>query len=159
MKTIKKAGIIGGAITGGIIGGAVSVIGRLAGRKTIENIGESVVDSMIYAGSIAGNLASGATDLMAGNIRKDKEQMEDGLDDLKDGGKMLVGNWVHNAKLVLGEGGDIFQGAREGDREKIKEGFKTIGQIVVVGALTVGAIKLKQDKDEDNVVDRDAAEK
>jgi len=155
MKTIKKAGILAGAITGGIIGGTVSVIGKLAGRKTVDNVGESVVDSMIYAGNIAGNLVSGAADLVAGNVRQDKEQVEDGLSDLKDGGKMIVGNWLQNAKLVVGESGDILRGARDRDVEKIKKGFKTIGQIAVVGALTVGAIKLKQEIDEDKEISQD----
>ncbi len=148
MKNVKKAGILAGAVAGGIIGGTVSIIGKLTHKKIIDNVGESVVDSLIYAGSIAGNLVSGAADVVVGNIQDDKEQVEEGLDDLKGGGKMLVGNWIHNAKLVVGESGDIIKGVRAGDTEKIKEGVKTIGQIAVVGAMTVGAIRLKKDEKE-----------
>ncbi len=152
MKSIKKAGILAGAITGGIIGGTVSVIGKLASKKTVDNVGESVVDSMIYAGNIAGNLVSGAADLVAGNVRKDRDQVEDGLSDLKNGGKMIVENWLDNTKLVLGESGNVLRGARDGDKEKVGEGLKTIVKLTVVGALTVGAIKLKQEIDEDKEI-------
>lgn len=63
---------------------------------------------------------------------------------------MLVGNWIHNAKLVLGESGEIAKGIVHRDKDAIKGGIKTIGQIAVVGALTVGAIRLKQDNPNDD---------
>ncbi|MFA7661776.1 MAG: hypothetical protein WCX59_03065, partial [Anaerovoracaceae bacterium] len=111
MKVVKKTGIVAGAVVGGVIGGAVSVIGRVSNKKIVDNVGESVVDSLIYFGGIAGNLASGATDVLVGNIREDIQQVDEGIDDLKDGGKMLVGHWVHNAKLIIGETGEVVKGA------------------------------------------------
>lgn len=149
MKVVKKTGIVAGAVVGGIIGGAVSVIGRVSNKKIVDNVGESVVDSLIYFGGIAGNLASGATDVLVGNIREDIQQVDEGIDDLKDGGKMLVGNWVHNAKLIIGETGEVVKGAVHRDPEAVKDGLKTIGQIAAVGAMTVGAIRLKQDGDQE----------
>lgn len=145
MKVVKKTGIVAGAVVGGVIGGAVSVIGRVSNKKIVDNVGESVVDSLIYFGGIAGNLASGAADVLVGNIREDIQQVDEGIDDLKDGGKMLVGNWVHNAKLIIGETGEVVKGAVHRDPEAVKDGLKTIGQIAAVGAMTVGAIRLKQD--------------
>ncbi len=148
MKGIKKTAIVAGAVVGGVLGGTVSVIGRVSNKKIVDNVGESVVDSLIYFGGIAGNLASGAADVLVGNIREDIHQVDEGIDDLKDGGKMLVGNWIHNAKLIVGESGEIVKGVAHRDPETVKDGLKTIGQIVAVGAMTVGAIRLKQDGDE-----------
>ena len=145
MKVIKKTGIVAGALIGGVIGGTISVIGKVANRKIVDNVGESVTDSLIYFGGIAGNVASGAADVALGNMLKSTTMVDGGIDDLKDGGKMLVGNWLHNAKLVLGETGGIAKGLVHRDKGAIKKGVKTIGQIAVVGALTVGAIRLKQE--------------
>ena len=145
MKVIKKTGIVAGALIGGVIGGTISVIGKVANRKIVDNVGESVTDSLIYFGGIAGNVASGAADVALGNMLKSTTMVDGGIDDLKDGGKMLVGNWLHNAKLVLGETGEIAKGLVHRDKGAIKKGVKTIGQIAVVGALTVGAIRLKQE--------------
>lgn len=149
MKTLKKTGIIAGAIVGGIIGGTISVIGKTANKKMVANVGESVVDSLIYFGSIAGNVASGAADVALGNMLKSNTMVDGGIDDLKDGGKMLVGNWLHNAKLVLGESGGVVKGIVHRDKDAIKSGVKTIAQIAVVGALTVGAIRLKREDPEE----------
>lgn len=151
MKILKKTGIVAGAIVGGIIGGTISVIGKVADKKLVDNVGESVTDSLIYFGGIAGNVASGAADVALGNMLKSTTMVDGGIDDLKDGGKMLIGNWLHNAKLVLGESGQIAKGIVHRDKPAIKDGIKTIGQIAVVGALTVGAIRLKQEDLSENL--------
>ena len=151
MKILKKTGIVAGAIVGGLIGGTISVIGKVAEKKLVDNVGESVTDSLIYFGGIAGNVASGAADVALGNMLKSTTMVDGGIDDLKDGGKMLIGNWLHNAKLVLGESGQIAKGIVHRDKPAIKDGIKTIGQIAVVGALTVGAIRLKQEDLSENL--------
>ena len=151
MKILKKTGIVAGAIVGGLIGGTISVIGKVADKKLVDNVGESVTDSLIYFGGIAGNVASGAADVALGNMLKSTTMVDGGIDDLKDGGKMLIGNWLHNAKLVLGESGQIAKGIVHRDKPAIKDGIKTIGQIAVVGALTVGAIRLKQEDLSENL--------
>lgn len=145
MIIIKKAGIVAGAIAGGVIGGTISVIGKVSDKKIVDNVGESVTNSLIYFGGIAGNVASGATDVAVGNMLKNDSQLNEGVEDLKLGGKMLVGNWFHNAKLILGESGEIAKGIAHRDTVAIKYGVKTIGKIAVVGALTVGAIRLKEE--------------
>ncbi len=145
MRILKKTGIIAGAVVGGVIGGTISVIGKVGDKKLVDNVGESVTDSLIYFGGIAGTVASGAADVALGNMIKSNTIVDEGIEDLKDGGKMLVGNWIHNAKLVLGESGSIAKGIIHRDKDAIKNGAKTIGQIAVVGALTVGAIKLKRE--------------
>lgn len=148
MNLLKKTGIIAGALTGGVIGGTISVIGKVTNKKIVDNVGESVTDSLIYFGSIAGNVASGAADVALGNVLKSNTLVDEGIYDLKDGGKMLVGNWLHNAKLVLTESNGVAKGIIHRDKNAITGGIKTIGQLAIVGALTVGAIRLKEDEEE-----------
>lgn len=145
MDVLKKTGIVAGAVIGGTIGGILSVAGRITNKKIIDNVGESVVDSFIYFGSIAGGLASGAADVVVGNLREDVSQVDTGLDQIVDGGKKLVGNWIHNIKLVAGEGKHVVKGIKTKDIKQVKQGIRTMGRIAAVGAMTVGAIRLKDE--------------
>lgn len=148
MDTIKKAGIIAGAAVGGVIGGTLSVVGKVANNKFIDSLGASIVDSTIYTGSIAGELASGATDVVRGKATKDAEVLESGVEDLKSGGGKVVGNVVNNVKLVAENGGEIIEGVKELDKDKIIHGTKRLAKVAAVGVMTVGAIKIDE-SDED----------
>ena len=81
MDKLKKTGIVAGAIVGGIIGGTLSVIGKVSKVKIVDDIGESVVDSAILTGTMAGKVASGAGDLVAGAVKNDSDQIQEGADD------------------------------------------------------------------------------
>lgn len=148
MDTLKKAGIIAGAAVGGVIGGTLSVVGKVADIKIIDNIGSSIVDSTIYTGEIAGDIASGTTEVIAGKITKNPDKVTGGVQDLKDGGSKVVGNFVNNFKLITSNGGEILEGVRERDSEKIKHGAKSLAKVAAVGIMTVGAIKI--DDEENN---------
>lgn len=150
MDNIKKTGIIAGAVVGGIIGGTLSVVGKMSKIKLIDDIGESVVDSTILTGTIVGKVASGATDVVAGSIAKDSDQVQEGASDLKDTGKQVVNNFVGNVKLVAGSSGEIASGVRHRNKKKIKHGIKSLVKIATVGVLTVGAIKVKDDEKADS---------
>ena len=147
MDTMKKAGIIGGALIGGVIGGAVSVVGKVAGVKLIDDIGTSIVDSTILTGTIAGDIASGTADVVAGKVKKDDEQIEDGKEDLKSGGGKVVGNIVNNFHLTVDNAGEIVRGIKRRDLKRTVEGTKTFVKMAAVGAITVGAIKLSDSAD------------
>ncbi len=67
---------------------------------------------------------------------------------MKSAGRRIVGNYVNNARLIINNSGDIVKGAREKDIKKVLNGAKTLGKIVAVGAITVGAIKVDKPKDE-----------
>lgn len=149
MDKVKKAGIIGGAIAGGLIGGTLSIAGHLAKNKFVDELGESIVDSTILTGSIAGQLASGTTDIIAGGIKKSQEHIERGKADLKSGGGRIVGNYVNNFKQIAGNSGEIIKGAKDGDFKRVLKGTKTLVKIAAIGAITVGAIKVKTDDSED----------
>ncbi|MGI6730834.1 MAG: hypothetical protein ACOX5F_02915 [Anaerovoracaceae bacterium] len=149
MNNIKKAGIIGGAIVGGIIGGTISVVGKVAKNKFIDNLGESIVDSTILTGTIAGDIASGATHLVSGKIKKDPSCVAEGSKDLKAAGGKVVGNFVENTKTVINQSGEILDGVKCHDKKKVVRASKTLAKMVFVGAVTVGAIKVKEDEDLD----------
>ena len=149
MDTIKKAGIVGGAIVGGIIGGAISVAGHVSKNKFVDDLGANIIDSTILTGSIAGQLVSGTADLVSGGIKKDPNHLSQGKKDLKAGGGKIVGNYVSNAKLIIDNSGDIIKGAKNRDIKKVLNGAKTLGKIVAIGAITVGAIKVESNKDEE----------
>ncbi|MBN7773452.1 hypothetical protein [Clostridium aminobutyricum] len=146
MNRLKKAGIIAGATVGGVIGGTISVVGKVAKVKLIDDIGSSIVDSTIYTGEIVGDIASGTTDLVAGKVTKNHEKSQEGIDTLKEGGGKVVDNFVNNFKLVTKNGGEILEGIKEKDFEKISHGTKTLAKAAAVGAMTVGAIKIDEEE-------------
>ena len=147
MDSIKKTGILTGAVVGGLIGGTLSVIGKVSKVKIIDDIGESVVDSTILTGTIAGNLASGTTDLLAGKIQHDQHLVNEGVTDIKDTGHKVVNNFVGNVKLVTKSGGEILSGVKRRNPRKVAGGVKSLVKVVSVGILTVGAIKIKPDEE------------
>jgi hypothetical protein len=114
----------------------------------VDQLGEGVVDSTILTGSIAGQLASGATDIVFGGIKKSKDHIKRGKSDLKAGGGKIVKNYIDNAKLILGNSGGIIMGAKERDAKKVLKGIKTLSKIVAIGAITVGAIKINSEKED-----------
>lgn len=150
MNNIKKAGIITGAIVGGVIGGAISVVGKMTNQKFIDELGESIVDSTILTGGIAGELASGATNVISGKIKKSGRKVDEGKDELKSAGTQVVRNIVTNVQTVVDNSGEILEGVREKDRRKIVRGAKTLAKVVAVGAITVGPIKIKESEREND---------
>ena len=147
MNKIKKTGIIAGAVVGGTIGGAISLVGKLTKQKFIDELGESVVDSTIMTGGIAGDIASGATNMISGTIKKSSRKVEEGKDELKSAGTQVVQNFVGNVQTVVDNSGEIMEGVKEKDRRKVLRGVKTLAKVAAVGAITVGTIKIKQEEE------------
>ncbi|MDF2654401.1 MAG: hypothetical protein K0R19_875 [Bacillota bacterium] len=143
MNNIKKAGIITGAVVGGVIGGTISVIGKVTKKKFIDELGESVVDSTILTGGIAGDIASGTANVISGKIQHQQDKLEEGKTELKSAGSQVVQNFVNNVKTVVDNSGEILEGVKEKDGKKILRGTRTLAKVAVVGALTVGTIKIK----------------
>lgn len=151
MNHIKKAGIITGAVIGGVVGGSISLLGKVSKKKFIDELGESVVDSTILTGGIAGNIASGATNVIVGNIKKSHSKVEEGKKDLQSAGNQIVQNFVNNIKTVVENSGEIMEGVKERDRKKVVRGTKTLVKVAAVGAITVGAIKIKPEDQDSNL--------
>ena len=148
MDTIKKIGVTAGAVVGGIIGGSVSLAGKLSGVKFIDELGESIVDSAICTGGIAGTLVGGAADVATGKLAGNEAKARAGVRDLKDGGRRVVLNVVENVKTVAENGGELVNGIREKDGKRVLRGAKTLAKVVIVSAVTVGAIRVKKSDDD-----------
>jgi len=52
MDSIKKTGIIAGAVIGGVVGGSISLIGKLSKIKAVDDVGSSIVSSSILTGGL-----------------------------------------------------------------------------------------------------------
>jgi len=152
MNNIKKVGILTGAVVGGAIGGTISFIGKMTKQTFIDELGESIVDSTLLTGGIAGNIASGATNVISGKIQNSSCKMEEGKDDLKSAGNQVVQNFVDNIQTVVANSGEILEGVKEKDRKKVVRGAKTLVKVVAVGAITVGAIKIKPEGERENTL-------
>jgi phosphate/sulfate permease len=155
VNNIKKAGIITGAVVGGTIGGTISLVGKMTNQKFIDELGESVVDSTILTGGIAGDIASGATNVISGKIKKSRRKVKEGKKELKSAGNQIVGNFVNNVQTVVDNSGEILEGVKEKDRRKVLRGAKTLAKVVAVGAITVGAVKVKPEEPEEPAKETD----
>lgn len=140
MKKVKKAGIIIGATVGGVLGGTISVVGKMADNKFLDSLGNSIIDSTIYTGGIVGELGSGAAQVVQGKVKKKPYKVKAGMEDLKSGSGKVVGNVVNNVKLVAENSGEIVEGVKENDKEKISRGTKRLAKIAAIGLMTAGAI-------------------
>ncbi len=144
MNSIKKAGIVLGAVTGGVLGGTVTLIGKMTKVDFIEELGEGIVDSALLTGQLVGEAVSGTADIVSGGITKDGEKMAEGTSDLKHAAVKTVGNAVHNIKMLGTSGSEIATGLAAGDGQKAMEGLKNLGKMAAIGLITVGAIKVKK---------------
>ena len=126
MDTIKKTGIIAGAVIGGIVGGGISLVGKLAKVKIVDDIGSSITSSSILTGELTGTLASGTVDAVTGKISKNSKRTEEGVNDLKRTGKQVVNNVFTNVDYII---------------ENRKEP-KKLAKFLAVGTITVGAVKM-----------------
>ena len=148
MKKLKQAGVVAGAAMGGIIGGTVSFVGKVIRQPEIDQLGENIMDSAILTGEIAGHAMSGAVDVVAGAVRRDKATVKAGGRDLKKAGVAVGKNVAANASVALMEAGNVAIGVKTGDKARVIKGLKTMGKMAAIEFLTVGAIKM-DDKKED----------
>lgn len=143
MNKVKKTGILAGAVIGGAIGGTLSIIGKVSKNKFVDELGGNIVDSTILTGSIAGTVVSGASHIVSGKFNKNPLKMQEGTADLKYAGKQIIGNFVSNLKTVAHSSNDIVDGVKKRDKKKVIRSTKTLAKIIVVGAITVGAIQVE----------------
>ena len=142
MDSLKKTGIIAGAVVGGVVGGGISLIGKLSNIKVVDDVGSSVVSSSILMGGLTGEVASGTVDAVSGKITKNPSKTKEGLDELKGTGKQLVNNFVENVRYIADSGSEITTGIKEKDRGKVVKSAKKFAKWAAVGTITVGVIKI-----------------
>jgi hypothetical protein len=143
MDSLKKTGVIVGAVFGGVIGGSISLVGKLTNVKVIDDVGSSVVSSSLLMGRIVGDVASGTADTVFGKIRKDEAQVKEGLEDIKGTGKKLVNNVVENVAYLAASGHEIASSIKAKDKPRAVRSAKRLVKWVAVGTITVGVIKME----------------
>lgn len=146
MKTLKQAGVAAGAVMGGVIGGTVSFVGKVIRQPEIDQLGENIMDSAILTGEIAGHAMSGAVDVVSGTVKRDKAVIKAGGRDLKRAGVAVGKNLAANASVALMEAGNVAIGVKTGDKARVIKGLKTMGKMAAIEFLTVGAIKMDDEK-------------
>ncbi|MGP1570287.1 MAG: hypothetical protein ACTTH0_05135 [Eubacteriales bacterium] len=147
MRKIKKGAIIAGAVLGGAIGGTISFTGKLAKVKPLDSLGNNILNSFLYTGEIAGEFIAGGSDIAVGAIKKDRVRLKQGANNLKSGAGKIVNNYATNFKLIGGSGAEIISGVMKKDKVRIIKGGKRLAKIITVGMLSVGAIKIDDDKE------------
>jgi hypothetical protein len=94
--------------------------------------------------------------VISGKIQKSRHKIEEGKDELKSAGSQVVQNFVDNVQTVVDNSGEILEGVKEKDHKKILRGAKTLAKVAAVGAITVGAIKIKPEKKEEDPSGKDS---
>ncbi|MDF2923732.1 MAG: hypothetical protein K0R57_2646 [Paenibacillaceae bacterium] len=140
MSFLKKLGQAAGEVTGLVLGGTVRVVGEVTGSGFIKEIGDSVEKATVVTGKTLGNAASGVWDAGAGLIKQDKEQLDEGLHDIKDAVGSTVKGIGQGIGYVYDNGKDVVNGLREQDKELAKEGAKNLVKAAAVGALAIGVV-------------------
>ncbi len=152
MNRIKKAGIYIGAITGGILGGSIELVGKMTKVEFLDELGEGIVDSALLTGEIVGEAAGGTVNIIAGGISKDRDRVKEGSSDLAHAGKQVFHNAVTNFKLMAENSGEVVQGVLSKDKARTISAARTLAKMATIGAVTVGAIKLKKNDDKPNEI-------
>lgn len=156
MGKIKNVGVGIGIAVGSVLGGTVSFIGKMADKKELDRLGENIMDSTILTGEIAGGAASGVTQIVSGTLQKRSGQVEKGKRELAAAGECVLENAVENMRNVANQGEEILAGLKTHDRKRINRGLCTLGKMIAVGALTVGAVKVDSPDNEADLVDEPA---
>ena len=147
MDSLKKTGIVAGAVVGGVIGGGISLVGKLTDVKIVDELGSSIVSSAILTGGLVGEVASGATDAVSGKVTKNADKTKEGLDDIKNVGKQLVDNVVENVYYVVDSGSEIASAIKKKDKPRAVRNTKKLVKWFAVGTITVGLVKIDDSKD------------
>jgi DNase/tRNase domain of colicin-like bacteriocin len=142
MDFLKKTGKFAGTLTGKVLGGSVRIVGELANSKYIKEIGDSVERATTQTGELLGQTASGLYDVGAGLITKDESKRDEGLGDIGGAVKTTAIGIGHGVVHVVASGKDVYQGLKDGDNERLKQGAKNLGKVAAVGVIAIGVIDL-----------------
>lgn len=142
MYGLKKAGVYTGIVFGSVVGGTVSLVGKLANARFIDELGNNIMDSAILTGEITGQAASGTVDIIRGTWKNSPRRLKKGKQDLKQAGSKLVVNLWDNCRLIQKNSGEIVAGLYTHDPKRVKNGAKTLGKVIAISFVTVGAIQI-----------------
>ncbi|AHA30800.1 HNH endonuclease [Exiguobacterium sp. MH3] len=142
MAFIKQAFRITGQITGTVIGTPVKLIGKQIGSEFIEDIGKTVKSASVNTGTLLGGAAEGTWNTVSGLAKKDDDQIQEGLDELKRTGSQGARGISQAISSTVQSSRDVVGGIRDEDKERLLRGAKGLGKTVAVATLTVGVLDL-----------------
>lgn len=140
MKFLKDLGVLAGTVTGGVIGGAVSLAGKAVKSDFIEEIGEGIYNATLASGKILGEAASGAADLVTGMVTSDESKRDEGFRDLGTAVGTTAKGVGNGIASIIQNGGDVIDGALEGDKNRVSEAAKSLVKTAAIATLAVGVI-------------------
>lgn len=140
MSFIKQAFRITGQITGTVVGTPVKLIGKQIGSEFIEDIGKTVKEASVHTGNLVGGAAEGTWNTVSGFAKKDDDQLQEGLGELKRTGYQGARGISQAVTSTVQSSRDVIGGIRDEDKERIIRGAKGLGKTVAVATLTVGVL-------------------
>ncbi|WP_100333115.1 HNH endonuclease [Bacillus alkalisoli] len=139
-KYISSLGKFSGKVLGGTLGGGIKLAGKAVRSSYIEEVGDSVGRTTNFTCRTVGDLGQGAVDTVSGVVRRDKEEINEGLSE--------IGATTWGATKAVGKGlaytvnssFDVAAGLASKDSERTKEGLKNLGKVAAVSTIAIGLV-------------------
>lgn len=139
---LRAIGEFTGKVAGVAIGRPVEALGEYTNIDLVAEIGRGVQKASHKAGDTLGQFAQGTWDAASGIFYQDDEKKEKGLQDIGASVTQTAQGIYHSAVYIAKNGKDAFDGMMESDASKIKNAARSVGKVVAVGALAIGAVDL-----------------
>jgi hypothetical protein len=140
LSFFRELGRLAGKATGAVIGGAVNVVGEMTGSQWIKEVGDGVKKASEFAGDTFGQAVDGVWNTASGIIQKDEAKIEKGLGNIGESISRTAKGVYQTAKHTYQNGKGVYEGLRDDDGKKIKNGLTNIAKTVAVGTLAVGIV-------------------
>ncbi|WP_078553792.1 HNH endonuclease [Bacillus alkalicellulosilyticus] len=139
-KLLQKIGDTSGKVVGGLLGGSIKLAAKAVKSEYVQEVGDSVYKASHFTCHTIGGLSQGVVDTASGLIKKDKEEVYEGLSE--------IGGTTLNATKVVGKGIaytakssiDVASGVVKKDRDKTKQGLNNLGKVAAVGTIAFGVV-------------------
>ncbi|MBB6177314.1 hypothetical protein HNQ82_002147 [Anoxybacillus tengchongensis] len=142
MGFFRGLGRFAGKATGTVIGGAVNVVGELTGSEWVKEVGNGVKKASEFTGDTFGQVLDGVWDTAAGIANKDEKKIEKGLEHIGESVSRTVKGVYYTAKHTYENGKEVYEGIRDNDENKLKNGLAEIAKTAAVGMLAVGVVDI-----------------
>lgn len=116
------------------------MIGKAVKNDYVQEIGDSVDKASQFSCHTLGGLGQGVTDTVSGLIKKEKEDVYEGLNE--------IGETTWNATKTIGKGltntakstADVAVGVANKDHDKTIQSLKNLGKVAAVGTIAFGIV-------------------
>lgn len=139
-KLIQKIGDGSGKVVGSVLGGSIKLIGKAVKNDYVQEIGDSIDKASQFSCHTLGGLGQGVTDTVSGLIKKEKDEVYEGLNE--------IGETTWSATKTFGKGltntakstADVAVGVVNKDHDKTIQGLKNLGKVAAVGTIAFGIV-------------------